>query len=320
MKPPPFVYHRPASVEEATRLLAELGDDAKVLAGGQSLVPLLNFRLAAPAHLVDINGIAGLDRIDRADGAVEVGATVRDARLLRERGLAAAHPLLAEATGWIAHPVIRNRGTVCGSLAHADPAAELPAVLALLGGGVEAVAWRHGALSSRRVPADALFAGPLQTTLDPDELVVAATFPALAPGTGWAVEELARRHGDYALAGVALAVAVDGGGEPASGRASYLSCAPTPVVLDIGPALRDGGNVRSPAVYDLVASSLDPTDDIHATAAYRKHLAATLTVRAVDRALERARDGAPSELAAVGDPMGAPTTASSGFGGERPGE
>jgi carbon-monoxide dehydrogenase medium subunit len=292
MKPPPFVYHRPASVEEATRLLAELGDESKVLAGGQSLVPLLNFRLAAPAHLVDINGIAGLDRLDRTDGTIEVGATVRDARLLGEPGLAAAHPLLVEATGWIAHPVIRNRGTVCGSLAHADPAAELPAVLALLGGGVEAVAWRHGAVSSRRVPADALFAGPLQTTLDPDELVVGATFPTLAPRTGWAVEELARRHGDYALAGLVLTVTVDADGQPTAGRASYLSCAPTPVVLDIAPALRDGGDGRAAAVYDLVASSLDPTEDIHATAAYRKHLAATLTVRAVDRALERARAGA----------------------------
>jgi CO/xanthine dehydrogenase FAD-binding subunit len=313
MKPPPFVYHRPTSVEEATRLLAELGDEAKVLAGGQSLVPLLNFRLAAPAHLVDINGIGGLDRLDRADGAVEVGATVRHARLLRGRELAAAHPLLVEATGWIAHPVIRNRGTVCGSLAHADPAGELPAVLALLGGGVEAVAWRHGALSSRRVRAEALFAGPLQTTLDADELVVAATFPALAPATGWAVEELARRHGDYALAGVVLTVTVDRDGKPTSGRAAYLSCAPTPVVLDIARALRDGGDARTPAVYDLVASSLDPTEDIHATAAYRKHLAATLTVRAVDRALGRARAATHSELAAVSDPMGAPTTASSGF-------
>jgi CO/xanthine dehydrogenase FAD-binding subunit len=292
MKPAPFVYHRPASVEDATRLLADLGDEAKVVAGGQSLVPLLNFRLAAPAHLVDINGIAGLDWLDRADGAVAVGATVRHSRLLREREVAAAHPLLAEATEWIAHPVIRNRGTVCGSLAHADPAAELPAVLALLGGSIEAVAWRSGSLASRRVPAADLFAGPLQTTLEVDELVVAATFPTLAAGTGWAVEELARRHGDYALAGVVLTVTVDGDGKPISGRAAYLSCAPTPVVVEIGPALAGGSDGGAATVYDLVASSLDPTDDIHATAAYRRHLAATLTVRAVDRALARARTGA----------------------------
>jgi aerobic carbon-monoxide dehydrogenase medium subunit len=302
MKPPPFVYHRPTSVEEATRLLAELGDEAKVVAGGQSLVPLLNFRLAAPGHLVDVNGVTGLDRLDRADGAIEVGATVRDARLLREPQLAAAHPLLVEATGWIAHPVIRNRGTVCGSLAHADPAAELPAVLALLDGSVEAVAWRRGALTSRRVPAAALFAGPLQTTLEADELVVAATFPTLEAGTGWAVDELARRHGDYALAGVVLTVTVDGDGKPTSGRAAYLSCAPTPVVVDVGPVLADG-RAGPDALYDLVASSLDPTDDIHATAEYRRHLAATLTVRALDRTLERARAGTgtsdlPSEVPA----------------------
>jgi aerobic carbon-monoxide dehydrogenase medium subunit len=290
MKPPPFVYHRPSSVEEATRLLADLADEAKVVAGGQSLVPLLNFRLAAPGHLVDINDIAGLDHLDSTDGAVEIGATVRDTRLLREPAVAAVHPLLVEATEWIAHPVIRNRGTVCGSLAHADPAAELPAVLALLDGSVEAVAWRRGALTSRRVSAADLFVGPLQTTLDADELVVAATFPTLAAGTGWAIEELARRHGDFALAGVVLIVGVDGDGTPTSGRAAYLSCAPTPVVVDIGPAL-DAADARADGLYELVASSLDPTDDIHATAEYRRHLAATLTVRALDRALARAFAG-----------------------------
>jgi carbon-monoxide dehydrogenase medium subunit len=297
MKPPPFVYHRPGSVEEAARLLAGLGDEAKVIAGGQSLVPLLNFRLAAPAHLVDINGIGALDRLDVRNGAVEVGAAVRDARLLHERELAGAHPLLVEATGWIAHPVIRNRGTVCGSLAHADPAAELPAVLALLQGSVEAVAWRAGGLGARRVAAADLFAGPLQTTLEPDELVVAATFPGLPASTGWAVEELARRHGDFALAGVALMVTVDGDGAPTAGRAAYMSCAPTPVVVDLAPALAEG------AVYDLIASALDPTEDIHAGGDYRRHLAATLTVRALDRALERARAGfdasaPPSEVPA----------------------
>jgi carbon-monoxide dehydrogenase medium subunit len=290
MKPPPFAYHRPATVEEAARLLAELGDEAKVVAGGQSLVPLLNFRLAAPSHLVDITGITGLDRLHHTDGAIEVGATVRDARLLREREVAAANPLLVEATRWIAHPVIRNRGTVCGSLAHADPAAELPAALALLDGSVEAVAWRRGVLKPRRVEAAALFAGPLQTTLEADELVVSATFPILPPRTGWAVEELARRHGDFALAGVIVTVTVAGDGTPTSGRAAYLSCAPTPVVVDIGPAL-DAGDAAADGLYGLVAAALDPTDDIHATAAYRRHLAATLTVRAVDRALARARRG-----------------------------
>jgi carbon-monoxide dehydrogenase medium subunit len=193
--------------------------------------------------------------------------------------------------------VIRNRGTVCGSLAHADPAAELPAVLALLAGDVEAVAWRGDALTRRRIAAPDLCQGPLTTCLEPDELVVAATFPTLAPGTGWAVEELARRHGDYALAGVVLTVTVDGDGTPTGGRAAYLSCAPTPVVVDLGPALA-GAAGGDEAVYDLVAAALDPTDDIHATGEYRRHLAATLTVRGLQRARERARSRDATEVRA----------------------
>jgi len=286
VKPPPFTYHRPADVTAAARLLAELGEDAKVLAGGQSLVPLMNFRLAAPEHLVDVNHL-GLDAITLDGGEMVVGATVRHARLLGDTDVAAVHPLLVEAASWIAHAVIRNRGTVCGSLAHGDPAAELPAVLALLDGSLEAVAWRDGRLATRRVPAAELFVGPLQTSLAPDELAVAARFPLLAARTGWAVDELARRKGDYALAGVALTVTVDAGGGPVAGRAAYLSCAPVPVVLDLTPALAGDGDL-----YDLVASALDPTDDIHASGAYRRHLAATLTVRAVPTALARARETA----------------------------
>jgi carbon-monoxide dehydrogenase medium subunit len=304
VKPAPFTYHRPTGVEEAARLLAELGEGAKVIAGGQSLVPLMNFRLAEPDHLVDVNGMAGVDQVRIGGDAVEVGATVRTAGLLRDPAVAQAHPLLAEATGWIAHPVIRNRGTVCGSLAHADPAAELPAVLALLDGSVEAVAWRSGALARRWVTAADLFVGPFETSLEPDELVVAARFPRLAPGTGWAIDELARRHGDYALAGVALTVAVDGRGRPTGGRAAYLSCAPTPVVLDLGPALAaaagpadDGSGAPADrameqAAYDLVSAALTPTGDIHASADYRRHLAATLTVRGLGPALSRAQAAA----------------------------
>jgi aerobic carbon-monoxide dehydrogenase medium subunit len=284
VKPPPFTYHRPADVATAARLLATLEPGAKVLAGGQSLVPLMNFRLAAPEHLVDVNHVVGLDTLAVGGGALVVGATVRHARLLDDPAVAAAHPLVAEAAGWIAHGVIRNRGTVVGSLAHGDPAAELPAVLALLDGSVEAVAWRAGAVAARHVPAAELFLGPLDTSLDDDELVVAARFPLLPARTGWAVDELARRHGDYALAGVALTVTVDGAGEPVGGRAAFLSCAPTPVVVDLTPALTGGDSL-----YDLVAGALTPTDDIHATGAYRRHLAATLTARSVPRALSRAR-------------------------------
>ena len=288
MKPAPFTYHRPQDVESTARLLAQLGEGAKVIAGGQSLVPLLYFRLAAPEHLVDVNAIAGLDEVRVDDGAVELGAMVRVARLLSDPAVGRAHPLLAEAAGWIAHAVIRNRGTVGGSLAHADPAAELPAVLALLDGSVDAVAWRTGALARRRVHASDLFVGPLDTTLEPDELVVGARFPTLGARTGGAIDALARRHGDYAIAGVVLVVTVDGDGAPEAGRAAYLSCAPTPVVVDLGPALAGGGE-EAGVLYDLVAAALGPTDDIHATGDYRRHLAATLTVRAVDRAVARAR-------------------------------
>jgi len=303
VKPASFTYHRPTSVEEAARLLAELGDGAKVIAGGQSLVPLMNFRLAEPDHLVDVNALAGVDHVRVGEDAVEVGATLRTGGL-RDPAVAEAHPLLAAAAGWIAHPVIRNRGTVCGSLVHADPAAELPAVLALLDGAVEAVAWRSGSLARRSVTATELFVGPFETSLDHDELVVAARFPRLAPGTGWAMDELARRHGDYALAGVALTVTIDGLGAPSGGRAAYLSCAPTPVVLDVGPALAsaaspadDGGGAPAGramerAVYDLVSGALRPTGDIHASADYRRHLAATLTVRSLGPALTRARASA----------------------------
>jgi carbon-monoxide dehydrogenase medium subunit len=295
MKPPPFTYHRPDTVEAAARLLAELGDEVEVIAGGQSLVPLLNFRLAHPDHLVDINAVRGLDGLRIEEHGVEVGATVRHARLLRDADVAAAHPLLVEATGWIAHAVIRNRGTVCGSLAHADPAAELPAVLALLDGSVEAVAWRAGRLATRRIGAADLFDGPLTTTLEADELVVAATFPGVGARTGWAVEELARRRGDYAIAGVVLTVSVDDDGAPIAGRAAYLSCAPTPLVVDLTPALAGDDET-----YEYVAAALDPTDDIHASGEYRRHLAATLTVRGVARALGRARvrTGAEPEVIA----------------------
>jgi aerobic carbon-monoxide dehydrogenase medium subunit len=297
VKPPPFTYHRPRTVDEAARLLAELGEGAKVIAGGQSLVPLMNFRLAGPEHLVDVNGVAGLDGVRVSAGSVELGATVRTARLVADPAVGDAHALLAEAAGWIAHPVIRNRGTVCGSLAHADPAAELPAVLALLGGGVEAVAWRSGALARRRVPAGELFEGPFQTTLAADELLVGAGFPRLPAGTGWAMDELALRHGDYALAGVVLTVTVGRDGAPTGGRAVYLSCAPTPVVVDLGPAVSEAGER---ALYDLVAGALHPTGDIHASADYRRHLAATLTVRSLPVALRRANaagaDGARSPL------------------------
>nr|WP_308207541.1 FAD binding domain-containing protein [Actinomadura madurae] len=204
MKPPPFGYHAPATLAEALDALAA-APGGKVLAGGQSLIPLLNMRLAAPSDLVDINRVAGLDTVHVGDGGVRVGALARHARVERSAEAAAVQPLLGQALRHVAHPVIRNRGTVVGSLAHADPAAELPAVLAVLGGTVEAASAR----GRRTIPAAAFFRGPLEPALEPGELAVAAFFPAAPPRTGTAFAETARRHGDYALSGVAAVVGLD---------------------------------------------------------------------------------------------------------------
>ncbi|MDY7104998.1 MAG: FAD binding domain-containing protein [Actinomycetota bacterium] len=287
MKPPPFTYHRPDTVEEATSLLATLGDEAKVLAGGQSLVPLLNFRLANPAHLVDIGGVAGLDGIDVSHVAITVGAGVRQAALERNEDAAAANPLLRTALGHVAHQVIRNRGTVCGSLAHGDPASELVATLAVLDGHVTAARYSDGAVTRRTIGADELFVGPLQTSLDPEDLVESVTFPSLRANTGVAVAELARRHGDYAIAGVVMTASVDPEGTPTAVRAAYLSVAPTPVVIDLTEPVANGADDAALAAH--VGTDLDPTGDQHATAEYRRHLAGVLTGRALATALAGAR-------------------------------
>ena len=198
MKPAPFEYHSPASVAEAVSLLGSL-EDAKVLAGGQSLIPLLNFRLARPAHLVDINRLDELNRVYERDGGVAIGATVRQADAEAHPLLASRCPLLPLALKLVAHPVIRNRGTVCGSLAHADPASELCATLLALDGRVIA----RSARGQREIRAEDFFRGPMDSTLEPDELLSEAWFPA-APGP-FAIAEEARRHGDFAIAGAVRA-------------------------------------------------------------------------------------------------------------------
>ncbi len=283
MKPAPFVHHAPRSVDETVGVLAEVGHDGKVLAGGQSLIPVLNMRLANPGHLVDINGIKGLDAVDVTDAWVRVGALVRHTGLERHDEADAALPLLRQAVRNVAHPAIRNRGTTVGSIAHADPAGEMPAVLVLTGGVVEAV----GPRGRREIDASAFFEGPLETTLEPDELVEAVRFGRFAPGTRTAFLESARRHGDYALAGVALAVEVSPAGDVGSARASFVSVTPVPTVLDLSPALT-GWDAGSPvagsvadAVVELVRGHVDPEADIHARADYRRMLVAELTVRAL---------------------------------------
>jgi aerobic carbon-monoxide dehydrogenase medium subunit len=264
MKPPPFAYHRPSTRADVDRLLAELGDEAKVLAGGQSLIPIMNMRLAAPAHLVDINRLEDEPSepvVD--DGVIRFGPLVRQAAAERWPDCPAA---LAEALAYTAHPAIRTRGTVVGSVAHADPAAELPALVLALNGEVRA----RSVEGTRTIPAEDFFLGALETALRPGEWVEEVSVPTSSAGA--AVEEFAQRHGDYALCGV-IAVA----GEDAV----------TLVHFGIGPlAVRT--TLSAPVAVDDVREALadvDMTDDLHASSAYRRHLAAVLGARAASRAL-----------------------------------
>jgi len=270
VKPAPFAYLRPGTLAEAVAALA--GDPgAKVLAGGQSLVPLLNMRLAAPTTLVDLNALPGLDDVTVDEAGVRVGALARHAAVLASAGARRVQPLVGMALANVAHPTIRNRGTTVGSLVHADAAAEMPVVLMLTGGSLEV----EGPAGRRTVAARDLFVGPLETSLHHDEIAVSAFFPALAPGAGAAFEEIARRHGDYALVGAGAVVDGD------SVRVGFLSVSDLPTVVDLtGVAEADLG--------EAALAELEPGDDIHATAAYRAQLVRVLTPRVVAAAREHA--------------------------------
>lgn len=289
MKPPPFSYHAPTSLDEALDVLARVGADGKVLAGGQSLIPLMNMRLAAPRHLVDINRIEELDTIAVTADGVRVGAGVRHARLEHDAEAHAACPLLRQALGFVAHTVIRNRGTTCGSIAHADPAGEMTGVLALLGGSVRVASATGGEARRREVTAEDFFLGPLESSLQPGELVESVLFPGTPASTGTAFVEVARRHGDYALCGAGALVDLDVHSRITVARVALISVGPTPVVVDVGESLAGtrvvdadfGGAARR--LQDLV----EPEADIHASAEYRRHLAGVLAGRALQAAAQR---------------------------------
>ncbi|MFI6815132.1 FAD binding domain-containing protein [Nonomuraea sp. NPDC050328] len=286
MKPPPFEYHSPRDLASALAALDEAGAGGKVLAGGQSLIPLLNMRLAAPAHLVDINRLAELDHVRAEPGGVRVGALARHSRVERS----GAHPLLTRALRLVAHPVIRNRGTVVGSLVHADPAAELPAVLAVLGGSVRLARHPGGPGREplvREVAARDFFTGPLESAAEPGELAVSAFFPDLPPRSGAAFHEVARRHGDYALAGVCAVVTLDEAGAVAVARAACVGVAPVPLVVDVSEQARAGW----PAAAQAVRQATEPEEDIHASADYRRHLVGVLAERAFEQAAREATEG-----------------------------
>ena len=294
MKPAPFEYFAPGSLDEALALLADHGAAAKLLAGGQSLVPAMNFRLAQPAVLVDLNGVAGLAGIEPTpDGGVSIGAMTRQRAVEQSALVATRAPLLAEAMPSVAHVQIRTRGTIGGSLAHADPAAELPAVACALG----ATLHLQSAHGRRAIPAEDFFTGLFATALQPGEIVVAVTFPPPLPRQGSAFLEVSRRHGDFALTGVAASVTLDDGGACSAARVVLLSVGDGPLLsARVSQALV--GERPTDAVLAAAAGALDrdldPPSDIHASAAYRRQLARVLTRRALTTAFARARVAAPA--------------------------
>jgi carbon-monoxide dehydrogenase medium subunit len=287
MKPVDFDLHRPETLEEALALLAEHGDDGKVLAGGQSLVPLLNFRLARPRHLVDIGRIASLAQLRRTPDGLVVGTAVRHATAERSPGVASHSPLLAAALPHIAHPPIRARGTIGGSLAHADPAAELPSVAAALDATFVAASVR----GRREIAAADFFRSHLTTALEPDELLVEIRFPAASPSTGAAFQEVGRRRGDFALVGVAVQITAQGG-VITDARICFSGVAATPFrCADAERELR-GRPVTEETLRSAVNAVRDvvrPSRDLHATADYRRHVAGILLARAVRDADQQIR-------------------------------
>ncbi len=283
MKPPKFDYHAPASVDEAVALLARYGGDAKVLAGGQSLMPLLNFRLSRPAALVDLNRIGALAYVREQNGHVAFGAMTRQRTIEFSPVVAEKLPLLREATRWVGHLPIRSRGTIGGSIAHADPSAEYPAVLTALEGQVTV----RGPKGERTLGAGELFQTYLTTSLAADEILTEVRLPAMPAGAGYAFEEFARRHGDFAIIGIA-AVVVKDGARCTLARLATAGAGPVPVRLRAAEEIleRDGLSDAAIEAASRRASELvSPDSDIHASADYRRHLTGVLTKRALRRAL-----------------------------------
>jgi CO/xanthine dehydrogenase FAD-binding subunit len=291
MKPPRFEYLAPASVEQALALLAEHGEAAKVLAGGQSLVPLLNFRLVRPGYLVDLNEIPGLAGVRQEDGHLVIGAMTRQRALEVSDLVRARCPLLADALPQIGHAQIRNRGTIGGSLAHADPAAELPAVVAALGGELVV----RSATGRRTLSPERFFVASLTTAVEPTELLIEVRLPVVPPRTGTAFLEVSRRHGDFALVGVAASVTLDEAGVCTRCAIALTGVGPTPV---LARAAAEGmlGARPAPALFEeagrRAAAGLRPDGDLHASSEYRTHVAGVLVRRALARAAERAGVGA----------------------------
>jgi CO/xanthine dehydrogenase FAD-binding subunit len=287
MKPSLFGYRAPTTLDDAIKILAS-DADAAVLAGGQSLLPAMNFRAANPTLLVDIQHVDGLRGVSVEDHRIAVRAMTRHRELELHPEVQRTHPLIAEAMAHVAHVPIRNRGTVVGSLCHADPSAEMPLILVLLGGTVIA----QGPSGAREIAAEDFFQSFLTTTRRPDEIIVEARFPLLPPGAGWAFDEVTRRHGDYALVGLGCTLSVDGQGRAKNLRLAACGIADRPVRLKAAEAILTGTTLQSGDLNAAAAAStaaVTQSDEANASASYRRRALTALIHRIVAKATARAR-------------------------------
>lgn len=290
MKSAPFTYFAPSSLDEALSLLEKYNGEAKVLAGGQSLVPLMNFRLIRPSSLLDINGLKDLSEIEVADGRLLLGAMARQTEIEHSPEVERQLPILTEAIRYVAHPAIRNRGTIGGSIVHADPAAELPVVALAL----DAEVHLKSKTGNRSLKMDEFYLGYLTTSISPDELLIKVSFAIPPAGTGWSFIEYARRHGDFAIVAVAILLTLDGAGKTSFVRIALGGVGPAPTRSQAGEQLLMG-KIPSEALFREVAAAaaaeIDPENDIHASASYRRQLSEVYVRRALESAHSRTEKG-----------------------------
>jgi len=287
MKPAPFTYVRPTDRETALQALAEAGVDGKVLAGGQSLVPLMNLRLARPGTIVDINRVEGFDHATRSNGTLTIGATYRQEAALTDPVIASSAPIIVEAVRHVGHSQIRQRGTILGSLAHADPVAELPAVATAL----EARFTLERVGSTRTVSAAEFFVGPFMTAIEPEEILTEVAFPVFGSDTGQCFVEFARRHGDFAIVAVAAIVRLDSGGACSDARVALAGAAERPIRSEAAEQILLGGRIdeaRAEEAAREATRSLEPPADIHGSSHFRKTIASQLIREAIVQAQRRA--------------------------------
>ncbi len=290
MIPAAFEYHAPSTIGEATALLAKLGEDAKVLSGGQSLIPLMKLRLASPAHLVDINGIPGLSGIREADGFLKIGALTRESELEDSEVVRSRYPLLHDTSKVIADPLVRNLATVGGNLAHGDPANDHPATMLALGAEVVAI----GPKGERRVPIAAFFTGPFETSLKPDEILTEIRVPSPPARSGGAYLKLERKVGDFATAAVAAQVTLGANGACDQVGIGLTNVGLTPIKATKAEAALKGKAPDEAAIKraaELAAEAAEPSADLRGSVEYKKDLVRILTARALRKAVERARGG-----------------------------